>query len=270
MASELLIPETLATRPPTTPQVFEPLIYPFGSPPLAPAGRITLAQASYAPNVVGAVGSQPIIKVSNGNGFLAELLPRLEGLGITLTVAAVAFAILDPKTFSNLVLRGSKDGWKLAVKAWPTVDNSLQTIFEALGEVIDNELSISSVSNNFHWWCIFGPVNQVIPWCKTSPWYCDGLLAWVSQSCRGTKHQKGSFDQQWSSMESFLYDKEQAYQNEISSWISSEESDIKSYISSLVSSVESDVEDTFKDVIKPFKSGFKDIEKDIKKIDDWL
>ena len=258
MASELLLPQTIPEAPPLQPPVYQPLIYPFGIPVSAPVGKLTDAQARNAPNVVGAVGSSPIVQVNADPGFLAELLPRLEGLGITLGAAAVAFAMIDPSGFQQATKAIFTVILKTGVAVWPSVDSGIQNFFDAIGGVIDDELGLSSTTNGFHWWCIFGGANAAIPWCRATPWYCMGPLGWLSENCRGKSGQAGSFGNDLDDMESFLENKEQEYQQDIEDFL---QSDI---IDPLESFIESDVvdpiESVVKDAIKPLQEAFSSVE----------
>jgi hypothetical protein len=187
-----------------------------------PAPYVTQAQADAIPDVVGQVGGQPIIKVNGGNGFFAEVLPRLEGVAIVGGVALLTFGVIAPDAFGSVLRVVFGYGAKVLVWVVPRLNQAIEQLFLALGDAVDQELGISDTSSDFHWWCMFGAANAFIPACKAVPWYCVGPLGWVTEKCRGAPGQRGGLSEAVDDMESFLVAKEQEYQDELDSWINSE------------------------------------------------
>jgi hypothetical protein len=255
---ELLAPQGVTEGYTTQVRAWEPLVYPLqgpDGPDVAPPGYLTNAQLRRAGKIVGQVGNQPIIQVNADPGFLAELLPRLEGVAVIAIVGGTALAIVAPKVFSGLVVSAATFLVNMAVKLWPAVSNAIETLFTSLGEAVDDALGWSSVTDNFHWWCIFGLLNPIIPQCRAVPWYCMGPLGWFSENCRHSPHGRGGLESELWDMESYLYGKEQEFQKGLECWIENEVIDpVESFLTSDLFGPLEDVGDDIEKVLKKIKS----------------
>ncbi len=178
--------------------IYEPIAYPIGSSAAnetVPNGFITPSQAKNAARVVGSVGGRPIVAlpstlggethIMGGNGFLAELIPRMEGLFVTLIFSMITLMAISPKkseALANVIINGAI---KIGDRVLPNVIQSTEKIVDNMGKALDKEFGWNTDPNQVApWWCMFGLGNAFIPACRNQPIYCIGPLGLISSKCR--------------------------------------------------------------------------------------